>query len=190
MLKTTPTQSAKNLPLDMAEDADVGSETSSTTRSAKNSSASMDMAEDVEVGEGDGGDDETVKRSPSRKSSGPTEYLTFLHSNADSAPFAKRWVFLDSFGYDWGSELEALPKWLRAKFAGLLAQKYKEQSSCRAMQGSHPNQSLRKLTLYSYNKLSSCQVRGTYELSWYHSISIIKLQPFWTPVLPSVAFLL
>ena len=50
------------------------------------------MAENAEVGgNGDGGDDETVERSPlSKKSSGPMGYLTSLRSDADSAPFAKR----------------------------------------------------------------------------------------------------
>ena len=78
--------------MDGAEDAEVGSGTSSTTRSAENSSASVDMAEDAEVGgNGDGGDNETVERSPLfKKSSGPIGYLTSLRSNADSAPFAKR----------------------------------------------------------------------------------------------------
>ena len=93
MLRTTPTQSPKNLPLlmDRAEDAEVGSGMSSTTRSAKNLSVLVDMAEDAEVGEGDGGDDKTVKRSPlSKKSNGPMRYLTFLRSDADSASFAKR----------------------------------------------------------------------------------------------------
>ena len=64
-LKTTPTQSAKNSPssMDRAEDAEVGSGTSSTTRSAENLPASVDMAKDAEVGgNGDGGDDETVKK--------------------------------------------------------------------------------------------------------------------------------
>ena len=66
---------------DMAEDAEVGSGTSSTTRSAENSSASVDMAEDAEVGEGDGGDDETVERlALSKKSNVPTGYLTSLRS--------------------------------------------------------------------------------------------------------------
>ena len=46
----------------MAEDAEVGSKTSSKTRWAKNLSASVDMAEDAEVGEDDDDDDETVKR--------------------------------------------------------------------------------------------------------------------------------
>ena len=62
MLKMTPTLSAKNLLSDMAEDAEVGSGTSSTTRSAENLSASVDMAEDAEVGESDGGDNEMVKK--------------------------------------------------------------------------------------------------------------------------------
>ena len=124
-----------------------------------------------------------LKISPSRKSGGSMRYLISLCSDADSAPFVKRWVSLDSFGYGWGSQLEALPEWLRAKFAGLLAQGYKERSSRRATQGSHPNKSLQKLTLHRYNKLSSRQVRGTYELSWYHSILIIKLWLLSTSIL-------
>ena len=48
----------------MAEDAEIGSGTSSTIRSAKNSSVLVDMAEDAEVGEGDIDDDVTVKRLP------------------------------------------------------------------------------------------------------------------------------
>ena len=74
----------------MAEDTEVGSRTSSTTRLDKNLSASMDMAEDAELGEGDGGDDETVKRSPSKKSNVPIGYLISLRSDANSALFAKR----------------------------------------------------------------------------------------------------
>ena len=74
----------------MAEDAEVGSGTSSTTRSAENSSASVDMAEDAEVGESDGGDDETVEKSPSKKPNVPIGYLTSLRSDADSTPYAKR----------------------------------------------------------------------------------------------------
>ena len=58
--------------MDRAENAEVGSGTNSTTRSAENSPS--DMAEDAEVGgNGDGGDDEMVKRSTSSKmSSGST----------------------------------------------------------------------------------------------------------------------
>ena len=57
----------------------------------------MDMTKNAEVGEGDGGDNETVKRSPlSKKLNGPIGYLIFLHSG-------KRWVSLDSFGYGWNS---------------------------------------------------------------------------------------
>ena len=101
----------------MAEDAEVGSGMNSTTRSAENSP--LGMAEDIEVGgNSDGANDETDKRSPSKKSSGPIGYLTSLRSNADSVPFAKRWVSRDSFGYSWSFQLEVLPKWLRAKFAG------------------------------------------------------------------------
>ena len=51
----------------MDEDAEVGSGTSSITRSAGNLSASLDMAEDAEICEGDGDDDETVERSPLSK---------------------------------------------------------------------------------------------------------------------------
>ena len=47
----------------MAEDAEVGSRTSSTIRLAENSSATVDMAEDAEVGgNDDSSDDETVKK--------------------------------------------------------------------------------------------------------------------------------
>ena len=53
-------------------------------------STSVNNAEDAEVGEGDGGDDETVKQSLSKKSNRPTEYLISLRSDADSAPFEKR----------------------------------------------------------------------------------------------------
>ena len=82
----------------MAEDAEVGSGTSSTSRSAEN--LPSDMADDAEVGDnGDDVDDKTVKRSPPKKSNVPMGYLTPLHSNADSIPLAKRGIFLDSFGY-------------------------------------------------------------------------------------------
>ena len=99
MLRTTTIRSVENLPLDMAEDTEVGSGTSSTTRSAKN--LPSDMAEDDEIGgNSDRCDDETVKRLPlSKNSNRPMGYLTFLHFDADSAPFAKRWVSLDSFDY-------------------------------------------------------------------------------------------
>ena len=72
LLKITLTQSAKNLLLDIAEDAMVRNGTSSTTKSAKN--LSLNIAEDVEVGgNGNGGDDETVERSfLSKKPNGPT----------------------------------------------------------------------------------------------------------------------
>ena len=63
MLKTTLIRLANNLPSDMAENAGVGSETSFTTKLAKNLSASVDMAKDAKVGEGDGGDVEKIKRS-------------------------------------------------------------------------------------------------------------------------------
>ena len=92
MFRTTLSQSAENLPLSMngAEDAEVGSRTSSTTRLVENLSALVDMVEDAEVGEGDDGDDEMVKQSPSKKPNVPTGYLTSLCSNADSPPLIKR----------------------------------------------------------------------------------------------------
>ena len=77
------------MPSDIVEDAEVGNATSSTTRLAKNSPS--DIAEDAEVGgNGDAGDDETIKRLPLSKLSGPMGYLTSLCSDADSALFAKR----------------------------------------------------------------------------------------------------
>ena len=89
MLRTITTRSAKNLPSDMAKDAEVESRTNSIIRSAKN--LPSDIAEDAEVGgNNNDGDDKTIKRSPFRKSSGPTEYLISLRSNADSAPFEKK----------------------------------------------------------------------------------------------------
>ena len=48
------------------------------------------MAEDDQFGESDGGDNETVKKSPFKKLNVPMGYLTSLRSKADSAPFAKR----------------------------------------------------------------------------------------------------
>ena len=38
----------------------------------------MDIAENAKIGKGNGDDDKTVKKSPSKKSSGPTGYLTSL----------------------------------------------------------------------------------------------------------------
>ena len=98
MLRTTKIKSAKNSLSDIAEDAEVDSKTSSTTRSAKNLSASVDMAEDAEVGKRDGDNNETVKRSSlSKKPNGLMGYLTLLCSNADNAPFVKkRQVFPNS----------------------------------------------------------------------------------------------
>ena len=78
----------------MAEDAEVKSVTSSIIRSDKN--LPSDMAENAEVGSNaDGGNDETIKRSPlSKKPNGSTEYFTSLHSDANSASFEKRWPHL------------------------------------------------------------------------------------------------
>ena len=83
MLRTTPTQSAKKLPLSMngAEDAKVGSGTSFTIKSAENLTESVNMAEDAEVGESNGGDDKTIEKSPlSKKPNGPMGYFISLHS--------------------------------------------------------------------------------------------------------------
>ena len=68
------------------ENAEIGSGTSSTTRLAENSSALVDIAEDAEVGKGEGGADETVKRSPSKKPNVLMGYLIFLHSEKMSFP--------------------------------------------------------------------------------------------------------
>ena len=77
--------------MDRAENAEVGSRTSFTIRSANNLSVSVDMAKDAEVGEGNGDNDETVERSPLfKKSNGSIGYLTSLCSGANSTPFAKR----------------------------------------------------------------------------------------------------
>ena len=55
----------------MAENVKVGSKTSFTNRSAKN--LPLNIAENTEVGSNDdSGDNETVKRSPSKKLSRPT----------------------------------------------------------------------------------------------------------------------
>ena len=67
--------------MDGAEDAEVGSKTSSTTKSAKNLSPSVDMAKNTKFVEDNGGDNKTIKRLPfSKKLNLPTGYLTTLHS--------------------------------------------------------------------------------------------------------------
>ena len=105
-----------------------------------------------------------LKRSSSRKSSGPMGYLTFLRSNADNASFKKIWVSFDSF---W----PLLELWVKGTFWKAI-----KQSSHWATQSFYSNQFLQKLTLHRYNKLSSCQVCRTYKLFLYHPTSIIKLQ--------------
>ena len=92
MLRTTTIRSAGNSPLDMAKNAEVGSGTSSTTKSAKNSSVSrtwlkmLRLMVMVMV--------MMMKQSKdhlfSKKPNVPAGYLIFLRSNADSASFAKR----------------------------------------------------------------------------------------------------
>ena len=77
----------------MTEDAEVGSKMTSTTKSAKN--LPLHIAEDAEISDnGNGGNNEMVERSPSRKPSKFIEYLASLRSNVDSAPFEKRWAHL------------------------------------------------------------------------------------------------
>ena len=44
------------------------------------------MAEDDEIGESDGGDDEMVEQSPSKKPNVPIRYLTSLRSKKMSFP--------------------------------------------------------------------------------------------------------
>ena len=81
MLRTSPTQSAKNLPLSTngAEVAEINSGTSFITRSAKN--LPLDMAEDLKIGSNnDGSDNKMVKKSSLfKKSSSSMQYLIFLH---------------------------------------------------------------------------------------------------------------
>ena len=73
----------------------------------------MDTAEDAEVDKGDDDDDKTVETSPFRKLSGPAGYFISLCSG-------KKWGSFNSFGYSWGSQLKAPPKWLQAKFADIV----------------------------------------------------------------------
>ena len=87
----------------MAKNAEVSRKTSFITRSTKNLAASIDINEDAKFGKSDSSDNETIKRSPSKKLSKFIKYLILLHSR-------KRWVSFNSFGYDWGSQLKALPK--------------------------------------------------------------------------------
>ena len=52
------------------------------------------MAEDIKVGEDDGGNDKMAKKSAlSKKLSRSMGYLIFLHSDVDSALFAKKMSF-------------------------------------------------------------------------------------------------
>ena len=79
MLITTSSRSVENSSLDMAEDAEVGSGTNSTTISVENLLSSIDMAEDVQVSEGNDSNDKTVEKSPfSKKPHVLIEYFTFL----------------------------------------------------------------------------------------------------------------
>ena len=73
----------------MAEDAEIGSGTSSRTKSA--GKLLLNMAKDVKVdSNSDGGYNKMVERLLFKKLSGLTRYLTSLHSNADSALFEKK----------------------------------------------------------------------------------------------------
>ena len=63
--------------MDRAEDAEFGSKTSSTTRSAEN--LPSNIAEDAKVGRNnDGGNDEMVKRSPLSKMSNGSTRASYL----------------------------------------------------------------------------------------------------------------
>ena len=103
----------------MAEDAKIGSKTSSITRLAKN--LPLDMAEDAKVGgNSNGNNDETVKKSPlSKKRNVPIGYFTSLC-------FEKRWVSLNSF---WPL--------LKLLVKGIIRKTIKWNSGW-AMQGFHP----------------------------------------------------
>ena len=86
---------AKNLPLDMAEDAKVGSKTSSTTRSAKNLSASLDIAKDVKLDGGSKDNDKTVKKSPFyTKLSKPTGIIPLYAKTLIAYLLKKIWAHL------------------------------------------------------------------------------------------------
>ena len=102
MLRMTTTKSAENFLLDMAENTEVDSKTSSITRSAKNSSASENMAKDAKIDKGDSGDDETVKKLLFSKSQ---MYLWGILS-----PYAlkKDEFLLIVFGHCWSFQLKAL----------------------------------------------------------------------------------
>ena len=79
MFKTITIRSVENLQLNMDKNIKIGSGISSTNRPAKNLSSLVDIAEDAEVGKTEGSDNKTVKKSPSKKLSGPRRYLTSLH---------------------------------------------------------------------------------------------------------------
>ena len=51
----------QNLPLNIAENAEIGNKISSTTQSAKNLLVLMNMAKNAEVGSGKGSDNKTLK---------------------------------------------------------------------------------------------------------------------------------
>ena len=73
----------------MTKDDEIGNKTSSTTGSAKN--LPLDKAEDVEVdSKVMGVMIKWSKRSSSRKLSGLMDYLISLRSHADSVAFEKR----------------------------------------------------------------------------------------------------
>ena len=80
----------------MAENAEVGNGISSITRSAKNLPA--DMAKDAEVdGNGNGNNDEIVEKLPFKKLSGLIEYFISLRSRkkwVSPDSFGHCWSFL------------------------------------------------------------------------------------------------
>ena len=176
MLQTNPIQSAENLPSDMAEDVEVGSGTSSTTRLIKNSSASrtwltmLRLLTMVMV--------VMMKRSKdhlfSKKPNVPTRYLTSLRSDADNIPSKRRWVSPDSF---WPL--------LKLSVKGTVGKAIK-QSSRQATQGSHPNFLCENRCFISPTNWAL--VRSTESMSSLnttpHQLSSYE---FWAPVLLWVA---
>ena len=104
--------------MDGTEDADVGSGTSFTTKSVKY--LPLDMAQDAEVGDiGDSSDNKTVKKSPfSKKLSGSIRYFYFLHwekipereNKALVRPMYNAWAFVRSA--ESKSFFDITPYWL------------------------------------------------------------------------------
>ena len=116
MLKITPTQSAKNLPSDITENVGVGSKTSSTTKSAKNSSLSriwlsmLRLLAIVMVVIMKRSKDHLFPRSQTYlRSILPSYALTLI------VYFSKKMRSPDNSNHCWGSQLKTLYKRLQNK---------------------------------------------------------------------------